>query len=378
MGFLKNAKYAYKKCVYKIDDTREHFCSTDGVKRVESNKLYNKVFLFKREHKFVISKWDALDWCNDKGLVAGYDKRGNRRYALIDKNGNVLDENGETRGKKVYYKKIMDADSVMFDDSNIMFLIEENTSQIYRLDTKYGDLWSKFTTKDGFSYKLKLTNDEELPSYLTDGGAEGKIFLWLEDVQGGSVLVDTESEQVAFVCSTEEIYRYGVDSDSHELLVYRDRNGGEGVIISLKGTPAWCQNVDADLVRKLLNDHRDIANLPEQLYENKDLMANYIKIARESARRELLRNGKNWSAEERKTFKHELEELGVALEKKMQEGQERNLVRKESKKQANEEINEIEEKIDVFGDPEKFSDYQNARLRQEKEGVKVIVENVKI
>lgn len=376
MGFLKNVKYAYKKCVYKIDETREHFCSTEGVKRVESDKMANKTFLLEKEHKLLVSKWDALDWYNDKGLVLGFDLGGRKRYALIDKNGKILGENGEKEGKKVYYKKIMDADSVMFDDSNIMFLIEENTSQIYRLDTSDGSILSKFKTVDGFSYKLKLTDDEAEPIYLTDGGAEGKIFLLLEDLTGGSVLVDTESESVAFVSGPEEINRYS--ADCHEFLVYEDRRGREGVIISIKGTPSWCQNVDADLVRKLLNDHRDIVNLYDNLYESKSKMEVYVKIARESARRELLRNGKNWSAEERKAFKHELDELGVVLEKKMQEGQERKRINEENKKQTNDEVKEIEEKIDVFGDPEKFSDYQNARLRQEKEGVKVVVENVKI
>ena len=136
---------------------------------------------------------------------------------------------------------------------------------------------------------------------------------------------------------------------------------------TVKGTPSWCQNVDAELVRKLLNDHRDIVNLYDNLYESKSKMEVYVKVARESARRELLRNGKNWSAEERKAFKHELDELGVALEQKMQEGQERKRLNEENKKQTNDEVKEIEEKIDVFGDPEKLNDFQNARLREEKE-----------
>ena len=79
MGFLKNVKYAYKKCVYKIDETREHFCSTEGVKRVESGKFANKTFLLEKEHKFLVSKWDALDWYNDKGLVLGFDSAGRKR-----------------------------------------------------------------------------------------------------------------------------------------------------------------------------------------------------------------------------------------------------------------------------------------------------------
>ena len=222
MGFLKNVKYAYKKCVYKIDDTREHFCSTEGVKRVEADKRYNKVFLFENEHRYLISKWDALDWYNDKGILVGYDKQGKRSYALIDKNGRVLGENGEREGRRVYYKKLIDDDTTMFDDQDTLFLVEKETSQIYRLDRSNGSILPKFTTNDGFFYTLKWSDDRDVPIYLTDGGAEGKIFLLLDDMSGGKVLVDTESEQVVFASSNEEIYEYGTNSDVHELLVYKD------------------------------------------------------------------------------------------------------------------------------------------------------------
>lgn len=364
MGLLKNTRNALKRWWYQVDETKQRESGCEYVKIAPCDagpfNVYS-AFIYTPEKRILAGCWEAIDWFNNKGLI----KFADGRFALIDKKGRVLGENGESGGKKVYYKKVLENDETMFDDKDTLLLVEENSSKIYRLDKSDGSILSKFVSMQGYSYTLKWP--EHTPVYLTDGCAEGKIFLYLEeDTTGGFVLVDCESENVALVGYGEEIGKYGTEND---FLTLKDGVGNVGVIISIKGKPAMGFDVDPDYVRKILNDHKAILELPKPFYEHKDILDRYIKVARESARRTLLKEGKGWAAKGRADFKIELEELSVQLEKEIRDAQERKANRSKVEAQRNLELQEIESQIDAFGKAENLTPEQVAKANEKTNDV---------
>ena len=210
--------------------------------------------------------WSAEMWMGKYGLAKVVDPKNDYiYYTFVDQDGNLAQTKFSTYDKKAWAR-------------GKVVLKETGSSQVF--------LWDEDGLQEEFKVK-GLPIEEKVKLYAGYRTHELNVF-------GGRKLVRLQTADNSFVVLDNDDFKVlPFKFDTIELscnskhFYTKDGDVEQGIIAVIDNEPKWLFGVTDDMAKKIERNYAEFLNLPDDLYGNRDVVANHLTLAMQSLRNDI-------------------------------------------------------------------------------------------